>query len=158
MRLHSIKWLMAIIFISLLTALVIKSWQYWQQNHFQCSGEMRLFNTDFQGDVSVRYIFDSNRGLVIVRGEITPLEGRPFTINQSVWFSFTRDGEHYFMRSENISAGTGKAEEEVQGQIKRILPPFFLKPQVPFYLNIQRINERTRLFYTSRAPVLFCET
>lgn len=38
-----------------------------------------------------------------------------------------------------------------------ILPRFFLQPQVPFYLNIQRLNQRTRLLYTSRAPSLLCE-
>ncbi len=29
---------------------------------------------------------------------------------------------------------------------------------MPFYLNIQRLNPRTRLLYTSRAPSLLCET
>lgn len=155
MRLREIKWLIAIIFSGLLIGVTIKSWQYWQKNHFQCSGELHLFNAGFHGDISVRYIFDSDRGLAIVRGEITPPQGEPFTINQNIWFSFTRDGQHYFLRSETVSASIGKLEEEEQ--IKRILPTFFLQPQVPFYLNIQRLNERTRLLYTSRAPSLFCE-
>lgn len=156
MRLREIKWLMAIVFIGLLTVLAIKSWQYWQKDHFQCSGELRLFNAGFQADISIRYIFDGNRGLVIVRGEVTPPEESPFTVNQNIWFSFTRNGQHYFMRSESVSAGIGKVEEE--GLAKSILPPFFLKAQVPAYLNIQRLNEQTRLLYTSQAPVLFCET
>ncbi|MDG1644386.1 hypothetical protein DA718_09425 [Klebsiella huaxiensis] len=151
-----IKWLIVIIFICVLTALAIKSWQYWQRDHFQCSGELSLFNSGFQGDISVRYIFDDERGLAIVRGEITPPQGKPFTINQNIWFSFTRDGQHYFLRSETVSASIGKLEEEEQ--IKSILPTFFIQPQVPFYLNIQRLNERTRLLYTSRAPSLLCES
>lgn len=155
MRRFEIKWIIAIVFIGVLTAAAIKSWQYWQRNHFQCSGEMRLLNSGFQGDLSLSYIFDGNRGLVIVRGEITPPRGEPFTINQNVWFSFTRDGQNYFLRSETVSASIGETEQE--GYVKSILPKFFLQPQVPFYLNIQRLNEHTRLLYTSRAPSLFCE-
>ncbi|HHD8989629.1 TPA: hypothetical protein ACOYAH_005478, partial [Klebsiella michiganensis] len=97
-----------------------------------------------------------SRGLAMVRGEITPPQGAAFTINQNIWFSFTRDGQHYFLRSETVSASIGETEQEEH--VKRILPAFFLQPQVPFYLNIQRLNERTRLLYTSRAPSLLCET
>ena len=100
--------------------------------------------------------FHSSRGLAMVRGEITPPQGAAFTINQNIWFSFTRDGQHYFLRSETVSASIGETEQEEH--VKRILPAFFLQPQVPFYLNIQRLNERTRLLYTSRAPSLLCET
>lgn len=156
MRRREIKWLIAIVFIGVLSGITIKSWQYWQRNHFQCSGEMRLFNSGYEGDISLRYIFDNTRGLVIVRGEITPPHGDAFSINQNIWFSFTRDGQHYFLRSETVSASIGETEQEEQ--IKSILPKFFLQPQVPFYLNIQRLNEGTRLLYTSRAPSLLCET
>lgn len=155
MRRREINWLITIVFIGILTGVAIKSWQYWQRNHFQCSEELRLFNAGYQGDISLRYVFDSSRGLVIVRGEITPPQGESFTINQNIWFSFTRDGQHYFLRSETVSASIGETEQEEH--IKRILPSFFLQPQVPFYLNIQRLNERTRLLYTSRAPSLLCE-
>ena len=155
MRRREINWLITIVFIGILTGVAIKSWQYWQRNHFQCSGELRLFNAGYQGDISLRYVFDSSRGLVIVRGEITPPQGESFTINQNIWFSFTRDGRHYFLRSETVSASIGETEQEEH--IKRILPSFFLQPQVPFYLNIQRLNERTRPLYTSRAPSLLCE-
>ena len=156
MRPREIKWLIAIVFIGILSGIMIKSWQYWQRNHFQCSGEMQLLNAGYQGDISLSYVFDSNRGLAIIRGEITPPQGETFTINQNIWFSFTRDGQHYFLRSETVSASIGETEQEEH--IKRILPAFFLQPQVPFYLNIQRLNERTRLLYTSRAPSLLCET
>ena len=88
MRRLEINWLI-IVFIGILTGVAIKSWQYWQRNHFQCSGELRLFNAGYQGDISLRYVFDSSRGLVIVRGEITPPQGESFTINQNIWFSFT---------------------------------------------------------------------
>lgn len=97
MRRREIKWLIAIVFIGVLSGMTIKSWQYWQRNHFQCSGEMRLLNSGYQGDISLRFVFDSTRGLVIVRGEITPPQGESFTINQNIWFSFTRDGQHYFL-------------------------------------------------------------
>ena len=117
---------------------------------------MRLLNSGYQGDISLRFVFDSTRGLVIVRGEITPPQGESFTINQNIWFSFTRDGQHYFLRSETVSASIGETEQEKH--INNILPKFFLQPQVPFYLNIQRLNQRTRLLYTSRAPSLLCET
>ena len=90
MRPREIKWLIAIVFIGVLSGIMIKSWQYWQRNHFQCSGEMRLINAGYQGDISLRYVFDSNRGLAMVRGEITPPQGAAFTINQNIWFSFTR--------------------------------------------------------------------
>lgn len=89
MRQREIKWLIAIVFIGVLSGMTIKSWQYWQRNHFQCSGEMRLLNSGYQGDISLRFVFDSTRGLVIVRGEITPPQGESFTINQNIWFSFT---------------------------------------------------------------------
>lgn len=155
MRQREIKWLIAIVFVGILTATVIKSWQSWQRNHFQCGGELRLFNAGYVGDISLRYIFDSSHGLAIVRGEITSPQGDSFTVNQNIWFSFTRDGQHYFMRSESVSASIGETEQEEQ--IKHILPMFFLQPQVPFYLHIQRLNARTRLLYTSRAPSLLCE-
>lgn len=67
MRRREIKWLIAIVFIGVLSGMTIKSWQYWQRNHFQCSGEMRLLNSGYQGDISLRFVFDSTRGLVIVR-------------------------------------------------------------------------------------------
>ncbi|HIH9434435.1 TPA: hypothetical protein ACYU6Z_001412 [Klebsiella quasipneumoniae subsp. quasipneumoniae] len=156
MRRREIKWLIAIVFIGVLSGMTIKSWQYWQRNHFQCSGEMRLLNSGYQDDISLRFVFDSTRGLVIVRGEITPPQGESFTINQNIWFSFTRDGQHYFLRSETVSVSIGETEQEKH--INNILPKFFLQPQVPFYLNIQRLNQRTRLLYTSRAPSLLCET
>ena len=125
-------------------------------NMISYQGLVRTFlSAGYQGDISLRYVFDSSRGLVIVRGEITPPQGESFTINQNIWFSFTRDGRHYFLRSETVSASIGETEQEEH--IKRILPSFFLQPQVPFYLNIQRLNERTRLLYTSRAPSLLCE-
>lgn len=155
MRQRKIKWLLTIVVISVLTAAAIKYWQYWQRNHFQCRGELQLFNAGYQGNISLSYIFESGRGLAIVRGEITPPQGDSFTINQNIWFSFTRDGRHYFMRSETVSASIGETEQEEH--IKRILPMFFLQPQMPFYLNIQRLNARTRLLYTSRAPSLLCE-
>ena len=87
MRRREINWLITIVFIGILTGVAIKSWQYWQRNHFQCSGELRLFSAGYQGDISLRYVFDSSRGLVIVRGEITPPQGESFTINQNIWFS-----------------------------------------------------------------------
>lgn len=122
MRPREIKWLIAIVFIGILSGIMIKSWQYWQRNHFQCSGEMQLLNAGYQGDISLSYVFDSNRGLAIIRGEITPPQGETFTINQNIWFSFTRDGQHYFLRSETVSASIGETEQEEH--IKRILPAF----------------------------------
>lgn len=70
MRPREIKWLIAIVFIGVLSGIMIKSWQYWQRNHFQCSGEMRLINAGYQGDISLRYVFDSSRGLAMVRGKL----------------------------------------------------------------------------------------
>lgn len=154
MRRREIKWLITIVFFGVLSGITIKCWQFWQRNHFQCNGEMQLFNAGYEGDISLRYIFDSNRGLAIVRGEITPPQGDSFTINQNIWFSFTRDGQHYFLQSETVSANIGDIQQEEH--VKKVLPKFFLQPQVPFYLNIQRLNQRTRLLYTSRAPSLLC--
>ena len=49
MRPREIKWLIAIVFIGISSGIMIKSWQYWQRNHFQCSGEMQLLNAGYQG-------------------------------------------------------------------------------------------------------------
>lgn len=54
MRRREINWLITIVFIGILTGVAIKSWQYWQRNHFQCSGELRLFSAGYQGDISLR--------------------------------------------------------------------------------------------------------
>jgi hypothetical protein len=80
---------------------MIKSWQYWQRNHFQCSGEMRQLTQ------ATRAIFPYATYLIAAAagdgpGEITPPGRKLFTINQNIWFSFTRDGQHYFLRSETV--------------------------------------------------------
>ncbi len=72
MRRREINWLITIVFIGILTGVAIKSWQYWQRNHFQCSGELRLFSAGYQGDISLRYVGNDSNLLIVFYVQIMP--------------------------------------------------------------------------------------
>ncbi|MBV8874283.1 MAG: hypothetical protein JO014_16360 [Metakosakonia sp.] len=107
------------------------------------------------GNISVRYIFNGDKGVAILRGEITPVQGKAIAVNHNVWFSFTRNAQDYFLQSERISVSTG--DTTIYPELIQTLPDFYLHTGVPFYLNITRTDGNHWLFFTSRSPSIYCK-
>lgn len=147
-------WLLSgIVVLMILVGSGLKFWQVWQRSHFDCQGEILIAAEDSSADIAVRYIFDGNKGVAVLRGVVTPLNGRPLTIGHDVWFSFTRDGDDYFLHSQKVSANLKGASVPAG----LMMPVFYLQPGEPFYLRIVRMDSNSRLLYTSRLPTLVCQ-
>jgi hypothetical protein len=155
MSVFNIKWLGLTVIAVIITVIAVNVIQAWQSTHFDCSGDMLAHYSDGKGDVTIRYIFSGDRGVAILRGEVVPDTGARVPVNQNVWFSFTRKGSDYFLRSENVSASTGT--DKINPVLLKALPEFYLLANEPFYLSISRLDSRSWQFYTSRAPSVFCQ-
>lgn len=152
---RNIKWCVGIILAVALTIAVTMTLQNWQRSHFDCSGELVMEYPDIRGDISVRYVFNGSNGVAILRGKITDNNGEKLSVNQNVWFTFTRKDDDYFMESGNVASSSGGTN--IHPLLARTLPDFFLKPEEPFYFSILRLNSSTWQFYTSRSPSVFCQ-
>lgn len=151
---YRIFWLL--LFVAVVsTVLIIKSLQIWKRSHFDCMADLSVEYPSLSGNISVRYIFNGDKGVAILRGEITPEQGKVVAVNHNVWFSFTRNERDYFLQSERISISTG--DETVYPELIRMLPDFYLRTGVPFYLNITRSDGNHWLFFTSRSPSIYCK-
>ncbi|SNY63912.1 hypothetical protein [Enterobacter sp. CC120223-11] len=151
---RNIKWIVAIGIAIGLTIAVTVTVQYWQRSHFDCTGELLMEYPDIRGDISVRYVFNGSRGVAILRGQITDNKGATLVVNQNAWFTFTRKANDYFLLSDNVASSGG--ETTIDPLLTRTLPDFYLKPNLPFYFSIIRLNSSTWQFYTSRSPSVFC--
>lgn len=157
MWIHKYRIFLLLSFIAIVsTVLAIKSLQVWQRSHFDCMGDLSVEYPSLSGNISMRYIFNGDKGVAILRGEITPAQGKPVAVNHNVWFSFTRNQQDYFLQSERISVSTG--DETVYPELIRTLPDFYLRTGVPFYLNITRSDGNHWLFFTSRSPSIYCKS
>jgi len=151
---RNIKWIVAIGIAIGLTIAVTVMVQYWQRSHFDCAGELLMEYPDIRGDISVRYVFNGSRGVAILRGQITDNKGETLVVNQNAWFTFTRKANDYFLLSDDVASSGG--ETTIDPLLTRTLPDFYLKPKLPFYFSIIRLNSNTWQFYTSRSPSVFC--
>ncbi len=59
-----------------------------------------MFTQNSRADLTVRHIFDGNKGVAVLRGVLTPDKGEPLGINHNVWFSFTQQGDEFFLYSQ----------------------------------------------------------
>ncbi|WP_354690289.1 hypothetical protein [Phytobacter sp. RSE-02] len=156
MSLHKNRIFLLLLFFAIVsTVLIIKSVQIWQRSHFDCTGDLSVEYPSLSGNISVRYIFNGDKGVAILRGEITPVQGRAIAVNHNVWFSFTRNAQDYFLQSERISVSTG--DTTIYPELIQTLPDFYLHTGVPFYLNIIRTDGNHWLFFTSRSPSIYCK-
>lgn len=156
MQVRKQRWLLA----GLMTALVLtggalKLWQRWQHSHFDCRGDIEVFAPDSRANITLRYIFDGDKGVTLLRGVMTPENGEPVEINHRVWFTFTRNGNDFFLHSQNITSN--ESGDVVPAGLAPILPTFYLQPGEPFYLDIMRIDANNRLLFTSRVPSVLCK-
>lgn len=135
-----------------LTAGALKLWQTWQRSHFSCEGEMRVFTQSGNADITMRYMFSGDKGMIVLRGIVTPQQGKQQAINHNVWFSFTRKGDDFFLNSQNVTSNVAGAS------VPTILPVFYQRVGEPFYLRITRIDSNNRLLSTSRVPSLMCRS
>ncbi|MGU3415498.1 hypothetical protein ACLBW0_16760 [Enterobacteriaceae bacterium C34A] len=152
---RNIKWIVAIGVAIGLTIAVTVMVQYWQRSHFDCTGELLMEYPDIRGDISVRYVFNGSRGVAILRGQIKDNKGETLVVNQNAWFTFTRKANDYFLLSDNVASSGG--DTTIDPLLTRTLPDFYLKPNLPFYFSIIRLNSSTWQFYTSRSPSVFCQ-
>ena len=151
---RNIKWCIGIGIAMVITVAATFALQYWQRSHFDCSGDLLMEYPDVSGDISVRYVFNGTRGVVILRGQITDTKGETLAVNQNVWFKFTRKANDYFLESERAASSSGGTD--IPPLLARTLPDFYLKAKEPFYFSIIRLNSSTWQFYTSRSPSVFC--
>lgn len=150
-------WLLAGLVMGLvLTAGALMFWLDWQRSHFNCQGEMSVFTPDSSMDITLRYIFYGDKGVIILSGLARTEKGEPQTISHNVWFSFTRKGDNFFLHSQNVNSNI-KGSPVPLG-LASMLPAFYLQPDEPFYLRIVRVDADSRLFYTSRVPSMFCKS
>lgn len=150
-------WLLAALVVGLVWAGGgLMFWQDWQRSHFNCQGEMDVFMPDSRTDLSLRYIFNGDKGVIVLRGLVTLEKGEQQAISHNVWFSFTRKGDNFFLHSQNVTSNIKGTP--VPLSLGSILPVFYLQPDEPFYLRIVRVDGDSRLFYTSRAPSLLCKS
>lgn len=149
-------WLAALLVLLVLVGGTIKGWQKWQRSHFDCSGEVRVFYPEINADALLQYVFDGNKGVVVLRGAINPQKGKPVPINHNVWFSFSRKGDDFFLRSESVSSSV--SGEDISPLLRQVMPTFYLQSGVSFYLNIARIDGSNRLLFTSRSPSILCKS
>ncbi|MGU3523442.1 hypothetical protein ACLBW2_10095 [Enterobacteriaceae bacterium C23F] len=152
---RNIKWIVAFGVAIGLTIAVTVMVQYWQRSHFDCTGELLMEYPDIRGDISVRYVFNGSRGVAILRGQIKDNKGETLVVNQNAWFTFTRKANDYFLLSDNVASSGG--DTTIDPLLTRTLPDFYLKPNLPFYFSIIRLNSSTWQFYTSRSPSVFCQ-
>lgn len=152
-----LRWLLAALIATLvLTAGALIFWQDWQRSHFSCQGEMDVFTADSRTFITLRYIFNGDKGVVILRGLNTPEKAEQQAINHNVWFSFTRKGDDFFLHSQNVTSNlTGS---QVSSDLVPILPVFYLQSGESFYLRIARVDGDSRLFFTSNVPSMFCKS
>ena len=154
MWVRNIKWIAGIAMACGITVAATIALQNWQRSHFTCTGDLMMEYPDVSGDISVRYVFNGDNGVAILRGEITDTAGANLAVNQNVWFKFSRKGNDYFLESDNVASSSG--ETIVHPLLSRTLPNFYLKGNEPFYFSIIRLNSSTWQFYTSRSPSVFC--
>lgn len=140
----------------LLVAGIVKGGLFWQRSHFSCSGDMQVLWAGNNADISIQYVFDGDKGVAVLRGGIRPEQGEPVAINHNVWFSFSRNGDDFFLRSESVTFNSGG--EAIPRLLSEALPEFYLHPNVSFYLNILRIDGSNRQFFTSRSPSVLCKS
>lgn len=151
------RWLLAGLVTTLaLTGGALKLWQRWQHSHFDCRGDIEVFAPDSRANITLRYIFDGDKGVALLTGMMTRGNAEPVEINHRVWFTFTHNGNDFFLNSENITSNEGG--DIVPSGLAPILPTFYLQAGEPFYLDIIRIDGNNRLFSTSRVPSLLCKS
>jgi len=152
---HKQGWLLlGAVVVMILAGGGLKFWQTWQRSHFECQGEILVSTEDSNADIALRYVFDGNKGVVVLRGVVTPRNGPPLAIDHNVWFSFTRDGNDFFLHSQRVSSNL-KGSSVPAGLM---MPAFYLQTGEPFYLRVMRMDSNSRLLYTSRLPSLVCQS
>lgn len=151
------KWLLGGLVASLILAgTMLSLWQKRQRSVFECRAEMQVFTLNSRADITLRYILDGTRGVVMLRGVAMLENGRPTAINHDVWFSFTQNGDDFFLRSEQVTSNlTGAAAPT---GLSPVLPTFYLKAGEPFYLDILRLDGSNRLIFTNRVPSMLCKS
>lgn len=147
-------WLFFGAFLIIASVLAVKSFLDWQSTNFSCDGDLIIHQQDTVANITIKYIFNGNKGVALVRGEIIP-RGLPVQmINQNVFFDAERKRNDYFLVSSSVLDNTGGTSEA--SVLKAVIPQFYLQPEVKFYLNIERLSGNSWLFSTSRTPSLFC--
>ena len=133
----------------------LRFWQDWQRSHFNCQGRMEVFTPESRADINLRYIFNGDKGVIILRGIVTPDKGQPQAINRNIWFSFTRKGNDFFLRSQSVTSNLqGSA---IPAGEAPLLPMFYQQGGEPYYLRIVRMDGDSRLLFTSRVPSMLCQ-
>ena len=144
-------WLLVGLVMSLVLAGgALMFWQDWQRSHFNCQGRMEVFMPESRADINLRYIFNGDKGVIILRGIVTPDKGESQAINRNVWFSFTRKGNDFFLRSQSVTSNLqGNA---ISAEDAPLLPMFNQQGGEPYYLGIVRMDGDSRLLFTNRVP------
>ncbi|WP_313081245.1 hypothetical protein [Atlantibacter sp.] len=147
-------YLLALFSLASVTAGAVYGWQYWQRSHFNCVGETLIERPPMKANMVVKYIFNGDNGVAVLRGEIQPENAEPIAVNHNVFFTFTRKGNDYFLISKEVFSSTGGITDTPL--LLATLPQFYLRPNVTFYLNINKVSQDGWMFYTSRTPSLYC--
>lgn len=147
-------YLLALFSLAGVTAGAVYSWQYWQRAHFNCTGETFIERPPMKANMVVKYIFNGDNGVAVLRGEIQPENAEPIAVNHNVFFTFTRKGNDYFLISKEVVSSTGGMTDTPL--LLATLPQFYLRANVTFYLNINKVSHDGWMFYTSRTPSLYC--
>lgn len=146
--------LSSLIFLAIVTAGSVYGWQYWQREHFNCLGETLIERPPMKASMAVKYIFNGDTGVAVLRGEIQPENAPAIAVNHNVFFNFTRKGNDYFLISKEVTSSTGSSTDGAV--LEATLPQFYLHPGVTFYLNITKVSHDGWMFFTSRTPSLYC--
>lgn len=141
--------------LAIVAAGAVYGWQSWQRSHFHCTGETIIERPPMKANIAIKYIFNGDNGVAVLRGEIQPDNAPAIAVNHNVFFDFTRKGNDYFLTSKNVTSSTG--DETDSAALEATLPQFYLQPGITFYLNISKVSRGGWLFYTSRTPSLFCK-
>jgi len=151
---NNTSWLLIGLLLVALSIATVKTWLYWKNTHFSCTGELTLHRKDNVANVTMQYVFNGDTGAVLLRGEVISDNAPAEQVSQNIFFDFQRKGNDYFLVSKSVTDSTGNPTDIPL--LKRIFPLFYLEPDAKFFLNIKQLTGSSWLFTTSRSPSLFC--
>ncbi|MCP2005482.1 UNVERIFIED_ORG: hypothetical protein J2Y78_004022 [Buttiauxella agrestis ATCC 33320] len=151
---NNTSWLLIGLLLVVLSIATVKTWLYWKNTHFSCTGELTLHRKDNVANVTMQYVFNGDTGAVLLRGEVISDNAPAEQVSQNIFFDFQRKGNDYFLVSKSVTDSTGNPTDIPL--LKRTFPLFYLEPDAKFFLNIKQLTGSSWLFTTSRSPSLFC--
>lgn len=155
-RRNKALWFLSGIVAILASIISVKAYLYWQSSHFSCDGEMYVHKKEMNANLTVKYVFNGNTGVALLRGELLPAGRPPQLINQNVFFNVQRKDNDYFLTSKSVMGAPDESPDPTL--MKMAIPLFYQQSDVQFYLNIKRLSGNSWLFTTSRTPSLFCSS